>query len=132
MEQMKMNKNMTSTSVEAEPINEDMRIERLQMKLGTLGPPVLVHARENRVVDEIGRTGRRISATKTIQAFIRSHMQTSTRRVFLSHMERRNRHLESLETLARQMESIKKQLEMEKQMMITTFEIFNKYPKPGE
>ena len=127
-----MNKNMTSTGATVEPINEDMRIERLQMKLGTLGPPVLVHAREDRVVDEIGRTGRRISATKTIQAFIRRNRQTSTRKIFLSHMERRNRHLESLETLARQMADIKKQLEMEKQVLRTTFKIFNKYPKPGE
>ena len=122
MAQMKINKN----------INEDVRIEQLQMKLGKMGPPVLMHSNEDRITEEVGRTGRRINATKTIQAFFRSKKQTSTRRVFLSHMERRNRHLESLKTLERQMALIKKQLEMEKQVMITTFNIFNQYPKPGK
>ena len=104
-----MNKNMTSTGATVEPINEDMRIELIQKKLGNMGPPVLRRncneiseaATTARLIttDEIGRTSRRIGATKTIQAFIRRNRQTSTRRVFLSHMERRNRHLDSLKSL---------------------------------
>ncbi len=122
MEQTNMNKN----------INEDMRIEQLQMKLGKMGPPVLIHSRCDKITEYVGRTAVRIIATKTIQAFIRRTKQTSTRKIFLSHMERRNRHLKSLETLERQMAEIQKQLEMEKQVMRTTLKIFNKYPKPGE
>jgi hypothetical protein len=130
MEQMNTNK------------NNDMRIEQLQMELGKMGPPVLrrnaaaseISAATAQLItaDGIGRTQRRIDAAKTIKAFLRRKRQTSARRVFLSHMESRNRHLESLKSLERQISDIKKRLEMEKQVMRTTLSIFNKYPKPGE
>jgi hypothetical protein len=80
-----------------------MRIEQLQMELGKMGPPVLrrnaaaseISAATAQLItaDGIGRTQRRIDAAKTIKAFLRRKRQTSARRVFLSHMESRNRHL---------------------------------------
>ena len=133
---MNTNKNITS---DVREINYDMRIEKLQMELGKMGPPVLRRNADEisttaplNTADEIGRTQRRIDAAKTIKAFLLRKKQTSTRLVFLSHIESRTRHLESLKSLERQIADIKKRLEMEKQVMRTTFHIFNKYPKPGE
>ena len=48
-------------------VNEDMRIETLQMLLGDMGPPVLKKGGTPDRGEKIGRTQKRIDATKKIK-----------------------------------------------------------------
>ena len=48
-------------------VNDDMRIELLQMLLGNMGPPVLKRGGTPGRGEKIGRTQKRIDATKKIK-----------------------------------------------------------------
>ena len=48
-------------------VNDDMRIEVLQMLLGDMGPPVLKRGGTPDTGEKIGRTQKRIDATKKIK-----------------------------------------------------------------
>ena len=56
-------------------VNDDMRIEVLQMLLGDMGPPVLKRGGTPDRGEKIGRTQKRIDATKKIKKWLSCHLK---------------------------------------------------------